>query len=149
MNKEMGAPSDHVRKVIRRFDRPEVYIRFLVGCCLLHGAGGLGRVRRVWLQPEFPSKCSIKRIERLDDENQVLSSQILGGEHRLRNDWIDWIAGLAGNYCNSYTVDVPEGCTEHQTNALIRTHLISMERISKFQQRSPSQIAAFTSDSMN
>lgn len=99
MYKEMGAPSDHVRKVIRRFDRPEVYIRFLVGCCLLHGAGGLGRVRRVWLQPEFPSKCSIEKIERLDDENQVLSSQILGGEHRLRKYTplrrvtSDWIAG--------------------------------------------------------
>ncbi|BBN03628.1 hypothetical protein MPTK1_2g24990 [Marchantia polymorpha subsp. ruderalis] len=70
----MGAPSDHVRKVIRRFDRSEVNKRFLVGCCLLHGAGGLGRVRRVWLQPEFPSKCSIEKLERLDAENKVLSS---------------------------------------------------------------------------
>ncbi|KAG6554653.1 hypothetical protein Mapa_003671 [Marchantia paleacea] len=159
--KEIEAPSDHVWKVIRRFDRPQAYKKFLVGCCLIRGDGGPGSIRRVWLQPELPGKYSIEQLELLDDENQVLSFRILGGEHKLKNyTSITSVANrtlttgkLGSLVIESYVVDVPEGNTEHQTNVivhtLIRTHLISLEKITRFEQRQSSQVAASSSDSTN
>lgn len=69
----------------------------------------------------------------------------------LRRVTSDRIAGLAGNqfiYCRC--ARRMYGTSDQRYRAHCNSNSFdSMEIISKFQQRSPSQIAAFTSDSMN
>ncbi|KAG6554652.1 hypothetical protein Mapa_003670 [Marchantia paleacea] len=151
--KEIEAPSDHVWKVLRQFDRPQAYKEFLVGCSMIEGDGTPGSIRHVRLQSGLPGKDSIEQLELLDDENKVLSFRILGGEHRLQNytsvsSVVDRTLtnGRSGSLViESYVVDIPEGNTEHQTiamvNTLIRTHLLSLERITKLEPREPSELS--------
>ncbi|OAE26439.1 hypothetical protein AXG93_3516s1000 [Marchantia polymorpha subsp. ruderalis] len=83
--KEIEAASDHVWKVLRQFDKPQIYKEFLVGCSMIEGDGTAGSIRHVRLQTGLPGIDSIEQLELLDEESKVLSFRILGGEHRLRN----------------------------------------------------------------
>ncbi|BFI28292.1 abscisic acid receptor PYR/PYL family [Marchantia polymorpha subsp. ruderalis] len=149
--KEIEAASDHVWKVLRQFDKPQIYKEFLVGCSMIEGDGTAGSIRHVRLQTGLPGIDSIEQLELLDEESKVLSFRILGGEHRLRN-YISvtsvadrtLVNGRQGSLViESYIVDIPDGNTGNQTvamvNTLIRTHLISLDRITTMERREPFQ----------
>ncbi|KAF8716887.1 hypothetical protein HU200_025988 [Digitaria exilis] len=138
MAQTIAAPADAVWSLVRRFDNPQGYKRFIRGCRLLDGDGAtVGSVREVTVISGLPACSSRERLEILDDERRVFSFRILGGEHRLSNycsvTTVHEAAspdGPVSMVVESYVVDVPAGNTAEETciftDTIVRTNLLNL-----------------------
>ncbi|KAI5007148.1 hypothetical protein ZWY2020_047096 [Hordeum vulgare] len=139
----IAAPVEAVWSVVRRFDRPQAYKRFIKSCRLVDGDGGaVGSVREVRVVSGLPGTSSRERLEILDDERRVLSFRIVGGEHRLANyrsvTTVNEVAPTVAGaprvtlVVESYVVDVPPGNTGDETrmfvDTIVRCNLQSLAR---------------------
>lgn len=136
-------PAGFVWPVVRRFDNPQAYKRFIKRCSM-RGDGRVGSTREVELVSGLPAESSTERLEILDEERHILSFKIVGGQHRLRNynsvttlheSEID--GKLSTIVIESYVVDVPDGNTVEDTKAFVDTivkcNLASLARVSERQ----------------
>lgn len=137
------APVDVVWSVVRRFDNPQAYKRFIRSCSM-RGDGQVGSTREVRLISGVPADSSTERLEILDEERHVLSFKIVGGRHRLRNyhsvtTLQEADANTATIVVESYVVDVPEGNTTDDTqtfaDTIVKYNLQSLARLSEHQVR--------------
>uniref|UniRef100_A0A0E0JQI5 Uncharacterized protein n=1 Tax=Oryza punctata TaxID=4537 RepID=A0A0E0JQI5_ORYPU len=138
----IAAPADAVWSVVRRFDRPQAYKKFIKSCRLVDGDGGeVGSVREVRVVSGLPATSSRERLEVLDDDRRVLSFRIVGGEHRLANyrsvTTVHEVAAgtpapVMAVVVESYVVDVPPGNTREETrvfvDTIVRCNLQSLAR---------------------
>ncbi|KAF7031415.1 hypothetical protein CFC21_042744 [Triticum aestivum] len=140
----IAAPVEAVWSVVRRFDRPQAYKRFIKSCRVVDGDGGaVGSVREVRVVSGLPGTSSRERLEILDDERRVLSFRIVGGEHRLANyrsvTTVNEVASTVAAgaprvtlVVESYVVDVPPGNTSDETrlfvDTIVRCNLQSLAR---------------------
>ncbi|XP_024515683.1 abscisic acid receptor PYR1 [Selaginella moellendorffii] len=82
----IDAPVSAVWPMLRRFDTPQAYKRFVKACVIASGDGSsVGSLRNITLISGLPASCSTERLEILDDEHHIVSFRVVGGEHRLRN----------------------------------------------------------------
>lgn len=123
----IGAAVEAVWSVVRRFDRPQEYKKFLKSCHVILGDGDVGTLREVRVVSGLPAATSTERLEVLDDERHVMSFSVVGGDHRLRNyrsvTTLHACAGGGGGtvVVESYVVDVPQGNTRDETTAFVNT----------------------------
>ncbi|XP_047966959.1 abscisic acid receptor PYL4-like [Salvia hispanica] len=137
----IDAPLEAVWSVVRRFDRPHEYKKFLKGCHVILGDGrSVGALREVAVVSGLPAGTSTERLEILDDERHVIGFSVVGGDHRLRNyRSVTTVAAGGGGggtvVVESYVVDVPPGNTEEETRAFVDTivkcNLQSLAEISR------------------
>ncbi|CAL9088268.1 unnamed protein product [Musa acuminata var. zebrina] len=135
---EVAAPVAVVWSVVRRFDKPQAYKRFVKSCRVVVGDGGVGTLREVRVVSGLPATTSTERLEILDDEHHVLSFRVVGGEHRLANyrsvTTIHPAPEPVGHamVVESYVVDVPPGNTRDDTrvfvDTIVRCNLQSLAR---------------------
>lgn len=125
---QIKAPVDTVWSVLRQFDKPQVYKRFIESCDMIEGDGGVGTVREVHVVSSIPATSSIERLEILDEEEHIISFRVLGGGHRLQNYGsvtslhAHEIDGQIGTLVlESYQVDIPEGNTREETHMFVDT----------------------------
>lgn len=119
----IDAPLRQVWSMVRRFDTPQSYKRFVCGCTLRRGTGEIGSVREVNIITGLPAEMSLERLDRLDDNLHVMCFSIIGGDHRLANyhstvtlheeEEEDGVRKTV--VVESYVVDVPEGNTKEET----------------------------------
>jgi abscisic acid receptor (PYR/PYL family) len=139
---QVKVPVEAVWAVLRRFDEPQAYKRFIQRCEILEGDGGVGTVREVHLVSSIPATSSVERLEILDEERHVISFRVLGGGHRLQNYWsvtslhAHEIDGQLGTLVlESYVVDIPEGNTREETHlfvdTVVRCNLKSLAQVSQ------------------
>ncbi|GFP95966.1 abscisic acid receptor pyl8, partial [Phtheirospermum japonicum] len=81
--KHIKAPLPLVSLLVRRFDQPQRYNRF-VSRCIMKGDMQIGTVREVNVKSGLPETASKDRLELLDDEEHILSMRIVGGDQRLK-----------------------------------------------------------------
>ncbi|KAL5999044.1 hypothetical protein ACLOJK_009994 [Asimina triloba] len=130
-----------VWSLVRRFDQPQKYKPF-VSRCVVQGDLEIGSVREVNVKSGLPATTSTERLEKLDDNEHILSVRIVGGDHRLRNyssvitlhpEVIDGRPGTL--VIESFVVDVPDGNTQDETcyfvEALIKCNLKSLADVSE------------------
>ncbi|XP_057784678.1 abscisic acid receptor PYL4-like [Salvia miltiorrhiza] len=122
----IDASVEAVWSVVRRFDRPHEYKKFLKSCHVILGDGDVGTLREVRVVSGLPAATSTERLEILDDERHVMSFSVVGGDHRLRNYSSVTTLHAAGGgggtvVVESYVVDVPHGNTKEETCAFIDT----------------------------
>ncbi|XP_008799865.2 abscisic acid receptor PYL4 [Phoenix dactylifera] len=141
----IAAPVATVWSVVRRFDQPQVYKRFLKSCNVLDGDGDVGTLREVRVVSGLPAVTSRERLEILDDERHVLSFRVIGGEHRLNNYRSVTTLHPAPSpppaaadhtvVVESYVVDIPDGNTRDDTrvfvDTIVRLNLRSLARTSE------------------
>ncbi|WOL17051.1 hypothetical protein Cni_G25840 [Canna indica] len=135
----VAAPVPVVWSLVRRFDRPQEYKRFLNGCSLHAGEGGVGSLREVTVVSGLPAQTSTERLDKLDDERHVMSFSVVGGDHRLRNyaptTSVHDGGGGGAVVVESYVVDVPPGNTEEDTcvftDTIVRCNLRSLASIAE------------------
>ncbi|KAJ8484627.1 hypothetical protein OPV22_017112 [Ensete ventricosum] len=136
---EVKAPVAAVWSVVRRFDQPQAYKRFVRSCDVVVGDGDVGTLREVSVVSGLPAANSTERLEILDDERHVLSFRVIGGEHRLANyrsvTTLHQDGGSGGGrtvVVESYVVDVPPGNTTEETrvfvDTIVRCNLQSLAR---------------------
>ncbi|KAJ7517211.1 hypothetical protein O6H91_21G014800 [Diphasiastrum complanatum] len=125
--KHINAPVHLVWSLVRRFDQPQNYKRFIQSC-KVEGDGTVGTIRDVNVISGLPATTSTERLEILDDEQHIFSYKILGGDHRLKNYWsiitlqpevLDSRPGTLA--IESYVVDVAEGNTKEETCSFVET----------------------------
>jgi abscisic acid receptor PYR/PYL family len=133
----VSASASAVWSVLRCFDRPQSYKRFIKSCHVIRGSGGVGTLREVHLISGLPASSSHERLEVLDEEKHVLSFRVVGGEHRLKNyksvttvhQQVDGTTVVV----ESYVVDVPLGNTKEDTkifvDTIVKCNLKSLARI--------------------
>ncbi|CAK9152613.1 unnamed protein product [Ilex paraguariensis] len=122
------APLPLVWSMVRRFDKPQAYKKFIKSCTMRTGDGGVGSVRDVVVVSGLPAKTSIEKLEKLDDNFHVMSFRIIGGDHRLAN-YRSTITlhednGEIGGKTvaiESYVVDVPAGSSREDTCSFVDT----------------------------
>ncbi|VYS63162.1 unnamed protein product [Arabidopsis thaliana] len=141
------APLPLVWSILRSFDKPQAYQRFVKSCTMRSGGGGgkggegKGSVRDVTLVSGFPADFSTERLEELD-ESHVMVVSIIGGNHRLVNyksktKVVASPEDMAKKtvVVESYVVDVPEGTSEEDTkffvDNIIRYNLTSLAKLTK------------------
>ncbi|KAJ6798747.1 putative abscisic acid receptor PYL4-like [Iris pallida] len=133
----ISAPVPAVWSVVRRFDQPQSYKRFVRSCHVVLGRGDdVGSLREVRLVSGLPAATSTERLEILDDELHVLSFRVVGGEHRLANYRSVTTLHPCGPHgttvVESYVVDVPPGNTGEDTrlfvDTIVRCNLQSLKR---------------------
>ncbi|THU51661.1 hypothetical protein C4D60_Mb06t33390 [Musa balbisiana] len=133
------APVAAVWSVVRRFDQPQAYKRFVRRCDVVVGDGDVGTMREVSVVSGLPAATSTERLEILDDERHVLSFRVVGGDHRLANyrsvTTLHQDGGSGGGrtvVVESYVVDVPPGNTTEETrvfvDTIVRCNLQSLAR---------------------
>lgn len=125
---QIKVPVATVWSILRRFDKPQVYKRFIQTCDIVEGDGSVGTVREVHLVSSIPATSSVERLEILDDVEHIISFRVLGGGHRLQNYWSvtslhpHEIDGEIGTLVlESYVVDIPEGNTREETHMFVDT----------------------------
>ncbi|KAI4384805.1 hypothetical protein MLD38_002908 [Melastoma candidum] len=139
--KHIKAPLPLVWSLVRRFDQPQKYKPF-VSRCVVRGNLEAGTLREVDVKSGLPATTSTERLERLDDNEHVLSMKIIGGDHRLRNYSSiislhpETLEGRPGTMViESFVVDVPDGNTKDETcyfvEALIKCNLKSLSEVSE------------------
>lgn len=141
---QIKVSSGIVWSIVRRFDKPQVYKRFIQTCNIIEGDGGVGSIREIHLVSSVPATSSVERLEILDDEEHVISFRVLGGGHRLQNyssvtslHELE-IDGRPGTLVlESYVVDIPDGNTREETHmfvdTVVRCNLKSLAQISEQQ----------------
>ncbi|KAJ3682869.1 hypothetical protein LUZ60_013096 [Juncus effusus] len=122
----VSAPISAVWSVLRRFDQPQVYKRFVRSCAVVAGDGGVGTLREVHVVSGLPAASSRERLEILDDDRHVISFRVVGGEHRLNNYRSVTTVhedkdGKGTVVVESYVVDVPIGNTKEDTKVFVDT----------------------------
>ena len=141
MVQSIAAPADAVWSLVRRFDQPQGYKRFIRSCHLVDGDGvEVGSVRELLVVSGLPAENSRERLEIRDDERRVISFRILGGDHRLANyRSVTTVHEAAPSQdgrpltmvVESYVVDVPPGNTVEETrifvDTIVRCNLQSLE----------------------
>lgn len=118
----IDAPVAHVWSILRRFDHPQAYKKFIKSCTLKIGSGGAGSVREVMIISGMPARTSMERLDKLDDELHVMMVSIIGGDHRLANyhsttSLHEIEGGRKTVVIESYVVDVPPGNSKEDTCA--------------------------------
>ncbi|CAL9085249.1 unnamed protein product [Musa textilis] len=143
----VAAPLPTVWSLVRRFDRPQDYKKFVKDCELSAGDGGVGSVREVTVVSGLPAGTSTERLDTLDDDRHVISFSVVGGDHRLSNYQSTTTLHVSGGgtgtvVVESYVVDVPPGNTAEDTcvfaDTIIRCNLRSLASISEEMAGSPS-----------
>ncbi|KAF8411059.1 hypothetical protein HHK36_003598 [Tetracentron sinense] len=138
----IDAPLPLVWSLVRRFDKPQAYKRFIKTCSMSNGNGGIGSVREIHVVSGLPAGRSTERLEALDDDSHVISFRIVGGDHRLENyrsttTLHENAEGGRGKtvVIESYVVDVPVGSSEEDTrlfaDTIIGCNLRSLARVSE------------------
>ncbi|KAL6991225.1 Abscisic acid receptor pyl6 [Sarracenia purpurea var. burkii] len=147
----IDAPLALVWSMIRRFDCPQAYNRFVKSCTILAGDGGsAGNIREVMFVSGLPAEFSIERLDELDDDAHVMKFSMIGGDHRLENyqstttlheeeEKKDGETYGKTVVIESYVVDVPAGNTKEDTclftDTIIRCNLKSLAKISEMMAR--------------
>ncbi|XP_048229601.1 abscisic acid receptor PYL12-like [Ricinus communis] len=116
----IDAPLPVVWSVIRQFENPQIYKRFIKSCTVLAGSGGIGSVREVKIVSGLPAKSSMERLDNLDDDLYVMIISNVGGDHRLVNykstttlHEVEEEKGTKTIVIESYVVDIPsDSCKE-------------------------------------
>lgn len=117
-----------VWSVVRAFDKPQVYKKFIQTCHLTKGDGGVGSIREIFLVSGIPATSSLERLEILDEERHIFSWRVLQGGHRLQNyrsvttlheQVVD--GRQVTTVLESYVVDVPDGNTREETHMFADT----------------------------
>ncbi|KAL5576527.1 hypothetical protein UlMin_018226 [Ulmus minor] len=142
----IDAPMALVWSVIRQFGNPQAYKQFVKSCSLRSGNGGIGSVREVIVISGLPASVSVERLEMLDDDIQVVSFSMIGGDHKLENyrstisvheevdegERVGWIKTVV---IESYVVDVPGWSSKEDTcsfaDTIVRCNLLSLARITE------------------
>ncbi|KAG8385436.1 hypothetical protein BUALT_Bualt03G0045100 [Buddleja alternifolia] len=124
----VNAPLPLVWSILRRFEQPQVYKRFVKKCTMLAGSGGVGSVREVALVSGLPGKVSRERLDRLDDDMHVMMYTIVDGDQRLENYQSTTTVeekedGGGTVVVESYVVDVPDGNSDEETRLFVNTIL--------------------------
>ncbi|XP_044461220.1 abscisic acid receptor PYL4-like [Mangifera indica] len=136
----INASVSTVWSVVRRFDNPQAYKHFVKSCHVIVGDGHVGTLREVHVVSGLPAVNSTERLEILDDEHQVLSFSVVGGDHRLNNyrsvtTLHTSPCGTATIVVESYVVDIPPGNTGEDTctfvDTIIRCNLQSLAQIAE------------------
>ncbi|KAF3333232.1 abscisic acid receptor PYL8-like isoform X1 [Carex littledalei] len=140
--KHIKAPVNLVWSLVRRFDQPEKYKPFISRCVVQNNNLEIGSVREVNVKSGLPATTSTERLEKLDDNQRLLSVKIVGGDHRLKNyssiltvhpETIDGQPGTL--VVESFAVDIPEGNTDDETcyfiKALLKCNLKSLADVSE------------------
>lgn len=134
----IAAPAEEVWSLVRRFDRPQDYKRFIRSCSLVSGNGGVGSVREVRVVSGLPGSTSTERLDALDDERRLIRFSIIGGDHRLKNYQSTVTVHEEGEgtiVVESYVVDVPLGSTEEETcifaNTIVTYNLKSLAAVAE------------------
>ncbi|KAK3137266.1 hypothetical protein QOZ80_5BG0450090 [Eleusine coracana subsp. coracana] len=135
--KHIKAPVHLVWSLVRSFDQPQKYKPFVARCVVRGGELEIGSLRDVNVKTGLPATTSTERLERLDDDEHLLSVKFVGGDHRLQNyssiitvhpESIDGRPGTL--VIESFVVDVPEGNTKDETcyfvEAVIKCNLTSL-----------------------
>lgn len=121
----ISAPVETVWSILRRFDKPQKYKRFIKSCTLLTPHASIGAIREVEVISGLPAVNSRERLEVLDEERHVISFRIIGGEHRLVNYSSSTSVNDDGSggsvVVESYVVDVPDGNTPEDTRVFVDT----------------------------
>ncbi|XAR66575.1 hypothetical protein NMG60_11012856 [Bertholletia excelsa] len=128
----IDAPLPLVWSLVRRFDQPHAYKRFVKSCTMQAGDGGVGSVRRVMVISGLPAETSTERLDQLDDDAHVMTFSIIGGDHRLKNyrsttslhEEDESEGGRGGGrtvVSESYVVDVPAGSSKEDTRLFADT----------------------------
>ncbi|XP_058198080.1 abscisic acid receptor PYL12-like [Rhododendron vialii] len=138
------APLPLVWSMVRRFDHPQSYKKFVKSCTVQSGGnGGVGSIREVEIVFGLPARFSTERLDKLDDETHVMMFSIIGGDHRLENYHATMTLhedngredGGKTVVIESYVVDVPAGSSEEDTclfaDTIIRCNLKSLANISE------------------
>ncbi|GAB2221933.1 hypothetical protein Drorol1_Dr00013129 [Drosera rotundifolia] len=73
-----------VWSLVRRFDKGQKYKPF-ISRCVVQGNLEIGSLREVDVKSGLPATTSTERLELFDDNEHILSSSIVGGDHRLKN----------------------------------------------------------------
>ncbi|KAK6124289.1 hypothetical protein DH2020_041980 [Rehmannia glutinosa] len=141
------APLHLVWSVVRQFDNPQSYKRFVRSCDMRSGHGGAGSVRELTVVSGLPAGRSTERLDRLDDDLHVMVCSIIGGDHKLVNyksiitlheDEEEERGG--GGACGtvvieSYVVDIPaDSCGEDTclfADTIIGCNLKSLAKIAE------------------
>lgn len=135
----IAAPLPTVWSLIRQFDRPQSYKHFIRSCRLVSGNGEVGSIREVQVVSGLPADRSTERLDALDDDKQLLSFSIIGGDHRLKNyqstTTVHEAEGGKTIVVESYVVDVPQGSTKEETcifaDTIIRCNLKTLANIAE------------------
>ncbi|TVU16975.1 hypothetical protein EJB05_32980, partial [Eragrostis curvula] len=140
--KHIKAPVHLVWSLVRSFDQPQKYKPFVSRCVVRGGELEIGSLRDVNVKTGLPATTSTERLERLDDDEHLLSVKFVGGDHRLQNyssiitvhpESIDGRPGTL--VIESFVVDVPEGNTKDETcyfvEAVIKCNLTSLAEVSE------------------
>jgi abscisic acid receptor (PYR/PYL family) len=139
---QINAPLQLVWSIVRRFDKPQAYKRFIQACTITTGEGGVGSIRTMELVSGIPATSSVERLEILDDEQHIFSFRVLGGGHRLQNYWsltsvheLEIGGRLVTLVMESYAVDIPEGNTRDETqmfaDTVVRCNLKSLAQVAE------------------
>ncbi|XP_022845819.1 abscisic acid receptor PYL12-like [Olea europaea var. sylvestris] len=81
----IDAPLSLVWSLVREFDNPQAYKRFIKTCNMIAGQGCAGSVREVTVISGLPAGNSTERLDFLDDNLHVMVFSIIGGDHKLVN----------------------------------------------------------------
>ncbi|KAH7854388.1 hypothetical protein Vadar_013274 [Vaccinium darrowii] len=136
----IAAPVSAVWPVLRRFDDPCAYKRFLKSCRVIAGDGTVGTLREVHVVSGLPAASSTERLDVLDDERHVIGFSVVGGDHRLNNyksvtSVHESSSGFGTVVVESYVVDVPAGNTKEETSVfvdtIVRCNLQSLARLTE------------------
>ena len=73
-----------VWELVRSFDRPQRYKPFVSRCVVRGGELVIGSLRDVNVMTGLPATTSTERLERLDDDEHLLSVRFVDGDHRLQ-----------------------------------------------------------------
>lgn len=142
------APLPLVWSILRRFDKPQAYQRFVKSCTMRSGCGAgkeggrKGSIRDVEFASGFPADFSTERLDELDDESHVMVVSIIGGNQRLVNYRSKTTVFSSSEeeaaktvVVQSYVVDVPEGNSEEDTiffvDNITRYNLTSLATLTK------------------
>lgn len=141
------APLPVVWSILRRFDKPQAYQRFVKSCTIRYDGcserGGEGSIRDVTLVSGLSADFSTERLDELDDETHVMVVSIIGGNYRLANYRSKTMVASSDSedvtektvVVESYVVDVPEGNSEEDTmlfvDTIIRYNLASLAKLAK------------------
>ncbi|XP_052203181.1 abscisic acid receptor PYL12-like [Diospyros lotus] len=136
----IDAPLPLVWSMVRQFDNPQAYKRFVRSCTMQVGDGNAGSVREVRVISGLPGRTSIERLDRLDDDLHVMIFSIIGGDHRLENYQATTTLHNGENgggtvVIESYVVDVPAGNSKEDTcvfaDTIVACNLKSLASISE------------------
>ncbi|PIA34031.1 hypothetical protein AQUCO_03900141v1 [Aquilegia coerulea] len=128
----IDAPLQLVWSIIRRFEKPQIYKKFIKNCTMLSGNGEIGSIREVQVVSGLPASVSIERLDQLDDETHTMSFSMVGGDHALKN-YQSTITLHEGEddgdqygktiLVEAYVVDVPKDNTKEDVCLFVETIL--------------------------